>query len=170
MSALDGPVYAAAVLLVISGISKVRDPAPTIGAVRSVGWSAPRSIVRLGGAAECVLGTLTLLIGGVVLNVLVAGAYAGFTVFIVYALARGGAIATCGCFGREDTPATRTHTVLTALLALSAAGAAAIGGTTGLLNGARTTTGLVVLLVALLTTWLTRLVFVDLPKVGTTPT
>ena len=43
---------------------------------------------------------------------------------------RGGTLATCGCFGRPDTPATRLHVVVTLMLA-GAAGAVAAGAPAG---------------------------------------
>ena len=39
---------------------------------------------------------------------------------VVRGLQRGGVLASCGCFGRADTPPTRTHAVVTAGLALVA--------------------------------------------------
>ena len=53
--------------------------------------------------------------------------YAVFAVFVAYARARGGAIASCGCFGTPDTPATGIHVVVNLVLCLSAVSVAAAG-------------------------------------------
>ena len=45
---------------------------------------------------------------------LVAASYAAFTAFVLLARSRGGVLASCGCFGRADTPPTTTHVVVTA--------------------------------------------------------
>ena len=45
---------------------------------------------------------------------LVAGAYLGFACFVVFAMSRGGAVSSCGCFGAPDTPPTLIHVLLTA--------------------------------------------------------
>ena len=47
----------------------------------------------------------------------VALSYAAFTGFVLLARHRGGVLASCGCFGKTDTPPTSTHVVVTAALA-----------------------------------------------------
>ncbi len=54
----------------------------------------------------------------------VALLYAGFTAFVLVALARGGVVESCGCLGRADTPPTVAHAATTATFALAAALAA----------------------------------------------
>ena len=51
---------------------------------------------------------------------LVAAAYLVFTAFVARVLTRGGVLGSCGCFGKPDTPATRTHLALTGVAALTA--------------------------------------------------
>ena len=51
--------------------------------------------------------------------------YASFAVVVAYARARGGTLATCGCFGRPDTPATVVHVAVDLVLAGAAAAVAA---------------------------------------------
>ena len=48
---------------------------------------------------------------------LVAGSFAGFAVVVAFARHRGGAIASCGCFGTPDTPATLVHVAVNTGLA-----------------------------------------------------
>ncbi len=124
MLALAGPFLAGAALLVLAGLGKVRDPAPLVRALRSVGLRVPRPLVRVAAAAEVALGAAAAAHASRVAAALVALTYAGFALFVVVALQRGGVLASCGCFGRADTPPTRTHAVLTLALAAVAAAVA----------------------------------------------
>jgi hypothetical protein len=58
---------------------------------------------------------------------LLALAYLGFGGFVLIALRAGSPLASCGCFGRPDTPPTRVHLVVVLAAALAAAGAAVTG-------------------------------------------
>lgn len=124
MDALAGPYLASALLLVVAGVAKLRDPLPLVRALRSARLPAPVAGVRLAAAAEVVLGLTAVLRGGRVPAVLVAASYAVFTGFVLLARRRGGVLASCGCFGRADTPPTTVHVVVTGALALLAAGVA----------------------------------------------
>jgi hypothetical protein len=126
---LSGPFWAASALLVLAGVAKVRDPLPLVRALLSAGLPgrAPRlaAPVRVAAAAEAALGLWALLAGGRLAALLVALSYAGFTGFVLLARARGGVLASCGCFGRTDTPPTLTHAVVTGAAALAAVSVAA---------------------------------------------
>lgn len=125
---LQGLVHAAAGLLVLAGLMKAADPMPLVRAARSVGLRVPRGLVRALAAAEVLVGLVTLLVGSRASALAVAASYAGFTAFVLIARARGGVLASCGCFGKADLPPTPTHAALTAILA-----AAATTGTPGAL-------------------------------------
>ena len=125
MDALAGPYLASALLLVVAGAAKVRDPLPLVRALRSARLPAPVTGVRVLAVAEVALGLAAVLLGGRATAVLVAASYAAFTGFVLLARARGGVLASCGCFGRADTPPTTAHVVVTASLALLA-GAVAV--------------------------------------------
>ena len=71
--------------------------------------------MRLLALGEAALGLAAVLVGGRLTALLVAGSYAAFTAFVLLARARGGVLASCGCFGRADTPPTTTHVVVTAV-------------------------------------------------------
>ena len=118
---LAGPYAAAAVLLVVAGLSKLRRPRDTARALTLLGLPVHDRTVRLIGAGEIALGTTALLVDGLVIAALVAVAYAVFAAVVALALVRGGPLSSCGCFGRPDTPPTRLHLVLN----LAAAGVAA---------------------------------------------
>ena len=152
----------AGLLLVVAGIPKVRDPAPTTGALRSVGIRVPQVAVRLGGGAEAVLGAFAVLTGSAVAAALVAASYLGFSAFLVVALTRGGMVASCGCLGRPDTPPTRSHLLVTLALAGGAVAAAATGAT-GLIDLGLTANVLTLLGLTALTVWLAWAVFALLP-------
>lgn len=114
------PYVAAAVLLVLAGVPKVRDPGDLVRAVRSVGLPLGRGVVRAFAVAEVVVGVAALAAPGAVTAGLLAMTYAVFTAFVVLALSRGGVLSSCGCFGRADTPPTRAHAVVTGAAALVA--------------------------------------------------
>jgi hypothetical protein len=122
---LAGPYLAAAALLLVAGAPKVVKPGTAVLALRSARLPAAAWLVRLLGAVEVVVGTAAITVGGVAPAALVAGSYAGFAAFVAVALARGGVISSCGCFGKPDTPPTRLHMVMN-LSAAAVAGAVAV--------------------------------------------
>jgi len=71
-----------------------------------------RLAVRAGALAEAALGLVALVLPRPLTGALVALSYALFAGVVAYAMARGGPLATCGCFGRPDTPPTRVHLVV----------------------------------------------------------
>ena len=124
MDALAGPYLASAALLVAAGASKVLDPMPLMRALMSVGLQVPRRLVQLGALGEVALGVLAIVTGSRLAAAGVAFSYAVFTGFVLVALRRGGVLASCGCFGKVDTPPTATHVVVTGTLAAVAAAVA----------------------------------------------
>lgn len=118
---LVAPYGAACVLLIIAGAPKVTDPTPLVKAVRSVGAPGSPALARLVAVAEIAVGASGLVAVGHLTAAAVAAAYAIFTVFVVVALRRGGVVSSCGCFGKADTPPSRTHVAVTAAVAAVAA-------------------------------------------------
>lgn len=112
-----GPFLAAAGLLVVAGVPKVVDPLQLVRAMRAAGLPVDRHLVRGFAVAEVAVGAWALLAPGRYAAGLVAAAYLAFTAFVARVLTRGGVLGSCGCFGKPDTPATRTHLALTALAA-----------------------------------------------------
>ena len=125
MDALAGPFAVAAVLVAVGGVSKLMAPASTAAALRGVGVPAGDLAARGLGAIEVVVGASALAVGGRLSAIVLAFTYLGFAAFVEVAL-RGGQ-GSCGCFGRDDTPPTRLHTVVN-LVAVGVASAAAVGG------------------------------------------
>jgi hypothetical protein len=162
MEPATAPLLVAAALLLAAGLPKVRRPAPATGALRSVGVRVPEAAVRVGGAAEAALGAAALLTGAPAYAAAVAASYAGFSAFLVAALARGGAVSSCGCLGRPDTPPTRTHLAVTLALAAAAA-TAAVAGASGLLDLGWSTSAAALAALTALAGWLAWMVFALLP-------
>lgn len=122
MTAAAGPFAIAAVLLVIGGLLKGVRPDDTATALRESGLPGSPILVRVGGLVEAAIGAAALVTGSRLAAVLVAASYLAFAAFVAVALRRHTPLATCGCFGKEDSPPTRFHVVFTA--AAAAAGVA----------------------------------------------
>jgi hypothetical protein len=99
---------------------------------------------------------------------LVAASYVAFTLFVLYARHRGGALATCGCFGSPDTAATVLHAVVDAALAAAAAGVAVAAptGTIVAVLGRQRFDGLPLLAAGLLTAALAYAVLSPLARLA----
>ncbi len=124
-------------LLAVAGAAKAIRPDDTARALAvalPLGVPALRRVVRVGSVAEAALGVTALARPGVWSAALVASSYAAFAGFVAYVRSTDGAIASCGCFGTPDTPATWVHVAIDAVLALSAA-AVAWSSPSGTLTG-----------------------------------
>jgi hypothetical protein len=117
-------LWAGAVLLLVAGALKVADPSRTAGALAALGWPSSPVLVRVGAAAEVVIGASALVVEGPVPAALVAASYLGFAVFVTAALMSGTPIGTCGCLGRVDTRPHPLHVAVDLVLAAGALAAA----------------------------------------------
>lgn len=124
MEAVTAPYLAAGLLLVVAGMAKTRDPLSLVRALRAAGLRVRAPLlarwVRVLAAGEAVLGAGAILLPHPLLAIGVATSYAAFTAFVVRALSSGSALASCGCFGKTDTPPTPSHVAVTAALAVAA--------------------------------------------------
>jgi hypothetical protein len=136
---LIGLYFVAAGLLVVAGSAKALRPDDTARAlgdlVRDRRHRAPthhhmRTLVRMGAIVELMLGSIALAFPRPATAGLVAASYAAFGGIVAYARWRGGALSSCGCFGRADTPATALHALIDILLAASCS-AVALGASSG---------------------------------------
>ena len=134
MEALAGPVAAAAVLLVAGGAPKAWAPGDTARALRGLRLPVTPLVVRVLGAAEVGSGFALLVSPGRVTAAVVAGWYAVFTAVVALALRSARPLATCGCFGRAETPPTVAHLLLVAAASVTT-GAFAARPVAGLLDG-----------------------------------
>ncbi len=108
----SGLATAVMLLLMIAGVQKVADPAPTAGALRSAGIRSGPLFVRLLGSAEIAVAIAFLVAGGSWAAASGALFYAGFAGFVLLALSRDIPISSCGCFGKTDTPPSVAHVAL----------------------------------------------------------
>lgn len=137
--ALVGIYLAACGLLVVAGVAKSARPGDTARALaelsrrggrRGVPMAVLSTAVRLLAGLEAAIGLAALVFPHRALAALVAASYLAFAVFVLYARAQGGVLATCGCFGSPDTPPTVLHAVVDLGLAAGGVGVA-VAGVTG---------------------------------------
>jgi hypothetical protein len=62
---------------------------------------------------------------------LVGASYFAFAGLIWYARSRGGALASCGCFGQADTPATALHAAIDVVIGAAAVATAVASPSSG---------------------------------------
>ena len=167
---LFGPYLMGAALLVLAGAAKVVRPADTARALRrALGgpslavWTAA---VRVGAAAEAVVGVAAAVHPSPVTAAAVAVSYVAFTAFVLRTRATGGPLATCGCFGSPDTPPTLGHAGIDLLAALAATGVAVAGpdGWIGPVLAGQPYHGVALVAASALATWLAFLVLVPLTR------
>lgn len=100
-------------------------------------FSSLRRALRAGAAFEAVLGVAGLAVvwtdadvAAMAVASFVAASYAAFAVVVLAVRRRGGPLATCGCFGRPETPATLLHVLVDLGLSVAAAGVALAASST----------------------------------------
>jgi hypothetical protein len=109
---LSGAYSASALLLVAAGAAKALRPHDTARALSQAGLRAGPVAVRAAAVVETVLGALALTAEWGVVSLLVALSYLGFAVFVVVAWSRDGPLSSCGCFGKDDAPASIAHALV----------------------------------------------------------
>ena len=166
---LIGLYLIACTLLIVAGAMKAARPDDTARALAPL-MPAPfealadvrrlRSIIRSAALVEAGLGVAAFLLPRAVPAALVAASYAAFAGVVAYVRARGGALASCGCFGTPDTPATVLHVVVDLVFAGAAvlvATSAPPGGTILTALGHQPLHGAALLIVSAVGAWLTYL-------------
>jgi hypothetical protein len=123
MEAATAPYLAGGLLLVAAGGAKTLEPLSLVRALRAAGLRVRAPLlsrwVRVAAAAEALLGAFAVLHPTRLAALGVAVSYAGFTAFVVRALRSGSPLASCGCFGKTDTPPTPGHAIVTVVIALA---------------------------------------------------
>ncbi|HEX2154977.1 MAG TPA: MauE/DoxX family redox-associated membrane protein [Acidimicrobiia bacterium] len=162
---LEAWFFIAAALLVVSGGSKLWDPAPTRGALVSSGlpsgpWTAPAL-----GIAEILAGLAGTLVGGWA-SLTVAAIYLAFAGFVAYALLRKIPLQSCGCFGRTDTPPTWGHLVFNVVSAGAAVGVSVVNSAPFDLLADQPLWGLPYLGFVALGVWVVYLLLAELPQLA----
>ena len=109
-----GGFHVAAVVMVVSGATKVASPDAFDALLRSlVGGPARRvrgGVGRFVGALEVLLGVVAVVLGSTSAAAAVAVAYVCFAVVVVVARRRG--VESCGCFGEAAAPPSTVHVVI----------------------------------------------------------
>ena len=123
---LDIVVAALSMVLVVSGILKVRDPEATTPMLQAIGLPASRPAVYAVAVAEILVGSATLVIGGPLATAVLAALYAVFAVVSLVLLRADGEV-PCGCFGQRSATMSPVHVAVNAVAAVAAAAAAALG-------------------------------------------
>jgi hypothetical protein len=124
-----------AVLLVATGLVKVRRPEPTSRAMADLGLPYRPGLGRLLGIVEVGTGTVALAVGGSVVWGMQALLYLAFAVWVAAALRSGTSIASCGCLGSPDTPPYWGHVAVDIIAVIASAGAAIAGTASPLVGG-----------------------------------
>jgi hypothetical protein len=166
---LIGLYLVAAGLLVAAGVAKAIRPDDLARAFASTFHLAPERLrlgVRVLAAAEAVLGVVALIWPEPVPAALVAASYLGFAAVLTVVRTTGGALASCGCFGRPDTPVTLVHVIADLCLAGAAVAVAAAGHSGSMLAvlAAQPAKGVPLVAISLLAAWLTVLVMDQLSR------
>ncbi len=166
---LIGLYLAAGYLLVAAGAAKAVRPDGTARALAALPAnrlpaSSMRWFVRVVAVAELSLGLVALTVTRPPVAWLVAASYAAFALVVAYVRTSRGALASCGCFGTPDTPATVLHLVVVVLLTAAAA-AVALAHPAGTMLGVlsdQPAHGLPLVAVSALAAWLAYLAMVAL--------
>lgn len=109
MTALYGPLFVATAVLLVAGVAKLARPAATAEALGRLGIPTPSVAARVLGSVEVALCATAVLTGAPVAWAGIAATYAIFAGFVLWTLRSAGAVPSCGCFGREDTPVAPLH-------------------------------------------------------------
>lgn len=165
---LIGLYLIGSVLLVLAGVAKAIRPGDTARALTEVlpGRLHLQGLVRAGAAAEALIGAVAFFIPRPFPAALVCASYLGFAVYVAYVRQRRGPLATCGCFGQPDTPATWLHVAINVVLATAAGVVAAQSNDVSTLRSVLTTQpwgGLPLLLIGAVGVWLTYQALALLP-------
>ena len=130
LTALTG---AAALLLVVAGIAKLRTPAPAAAMLTGLGLRPvrrARAAARGAGAVEVAVGVAAIVLGGHAAIAALAACYLVLTAVAVRLVLRGEP-APCGCFGTADGDVGPAHVVLD-VAAFAVALVASVAGPAGI--------------------------------------
>jgi len=120
---LAAPFYAAAVVLAVSGATKLRDPVPAAQALRTAGLRATTTSSRAIGVAEIGVAVSALVAPVRVTAIALALAYGALAAFAAFVMVRRPGT-DCGCFGTSSAPVGPAHLTIDVAAALVALGIA----------------------------------------------
>lgn len=151
---LGTPAAVFSLLLVVTGLAKLRRPEETGRALAAFGLPSQRLTGSVVGFVETTLGTAALLIGGATLFMAQGLLYLGFVIWVMAALRHDVPLASCGCLGRPDTPPYWGHVVLDLLaMGVSIGAALQTAGPLPITTSLETLAHIVVVTVGALLAW-----------------
>jgi hypothetical protein len=121
MDVLQVLFTSAALLLGIAGVQKLRNPHSLARALRIAHLPDRTILVRGLASVEIAAAISAVVIHHRLVPLVVAMLYLSFTLFVIWALARGVPIESCGCFGQSDARPSAFHVALNAFAATIAA-------------------------------------------------
>ena len=162
-----GLIGAAAVLLLVAGLAKIIRPAPTVAALsrsRLPGrqWWGRSAAIRVFGAAEIVIGSAVLVVGGRWSSLALAAGYLLLTIVAVQLL-RLSPGTDCGCFGRAQGPISRGHVIVNSAFTLAAVLCVRFPQTS-MAEALSGTEAVLLVVLTLLLAWLAYLTMTALPE------
>lgn len=164
-SAGAGPFLAAACLLLVSGIAKLRRPDAAADVLASFRVPGGRRAARLVGALEVALAAWAIAAPGRAAAAAVCAAYALFAVVAAALVTRAVPLASCGCLGETRTPPSPVHVALNlACVAAAAIAVAAPPPPLDTLLPSLPLGGAPLVLGVLVATWLAVAVLAHLPQ------
>lgn len=126
--------YSLAGLLLMAAIAKARRPQPTSQGLHAVGLPSGTSAVWIIALLEGAAAAFVLAFGGRGSLALMAFAFGSFTAYLVLARRSNVAFSSCGCFGTEDVPVTRTHLCFASVMFVACLVGVALGGVSPLIT------------------------------------
>lgn len=164
--ALLPAVAVGGLLLIVSGVAKIRDPNSALAGLGRAGAAARAAAgMRVAGTAEAALGLVVLVAPTRPTTAALAGAYCLFAAVVEWQRRQPG-VTSCGCLGRRSAPPSIVHTALNLGLAAAAGVAAWLGGVSSLASAWSDSPAMTVVAAAaiLAATALAAAVITDLPQ------
>jgi methylamine utilization protein MauE len=118
---LASPFFAAAGLLVVSGVAKLRHPEPAGRALAMLNLPSGRRTVGAIAVAELVVGAWCLFAPNTAAAASLGLLYAAFAAFLVLQLRAKTPGTSCGCLGSHDASPSLVHVTLDLAAAMTAA-------------------------------------------------
>jgi len=115
------------ILLVVTGVAKMRAPADTARAIRAMGLPIHDQVGRLLGGVEVIVGFGALSTGFVPFLLAQGIMYAAFLGWVLLAKMKALPMESCGCLGTPDTPPYWGHMVVDSIAVISSLGVALSG-------------------------------------------
>jgi hypothetical protein len=114
-AALSPLVIVAALVLCVAGFAKLRSPAATAGALRTLGFGVGSASIRAFAVAELGLGLWCIVAPTAIACAIMACVYVTFSALTLVLTRRA---SSCGCFGDDRVPASIVQSILSLALAL----------------------------------------------------